>query len=419
MKKLWFLVICLLLVLSILCSLASCAMKISAEELSAGYERQTAEEPLVGDGFREAAVEFSFDLFGKLPMKEGENVLFSPLSALACLGMITGGADGETLRQLEEAIGLDEETLTKSLYAYISGLYTGENCKFSMANSIWTKSGDATYHVNEDFLQKNADWYGAEVYRAPFDGTTLKDINSWVDQNTDGMIKEILKKLDPATVMVLINTLVFDAKWQDEYEKHQIKDYDFTAYDGTKKKVSMMNSGESVYLELEGAIGFSKNYEGGKYSFVGLLPTEGTDVYEFARDLDGEDFVKMWDNKSYQTVHARIPEFRYDDGFSLAEGLEQLGVKDLFDPYDADLSKLGTYDYGNLYVSAIEQKTFIDVSRNGTKAAAVTWGIVDKAESAEPIEPVHIYLDRPFVYAIVDHATGLPLFVGVVANIEQ
>ncbi len=418
MKRILVLTICLLLALSMVASMTSCAVKISAEELSAGYERKSTEIPVVSDDFRGAAADFAFELLEKLPMEEGENVLLSPLSAIACLGMITGGTDGETLRQLEETLGMDEETLTKSLYAYISGLYTGENCKFQMANSIWTKDSDGRFHVKEDFLQKNADWYGAEIYRAPFDESTLKDINNWVKQNTDGMIEKMLDELDGDTVMLLINTLVFDAKWQDEYEKQQIADHTFTAYDGTEKKVSMMNSGESVYLELDGAIGFAKNYEGGKYSFVGLLPEEGKDVYEFARAIDGEDFLEMWDNKSRRTVNVRIPEFSYDDDFSLNKTLQAMGVTDLFKSGTADLSRLGSYDGGDLYCSAVKQKTHIEVNRNGTKAAAVTWGEI-KAESDAPTDPINIYLDRPFVYAIVDNATGLPMFVGVVVNVAK
>ncbi len=413
MKRLLILTVCLLLALSM-----SACMAISAEELSAGYERKTTEMPTVDDDFRDDAAEFTFDLLKNIPMEKGENALLSPLSALACLGMITGGADGETLRQLEEALGMDEETLTKSLYAYVSGLYTGENCKFAIANSIWTKDSDSRFHVNEDFLQKNADWYGAEVYRAPFDDSTVKDINSWVKKHTDGMIDEILEELSPHSVMVLINALVFDAKWQEKYEKSDIDKYTFTAYDGAKTKVDMMNSEESVYLELDGAIGFAKNYEGGKYSFVGLLPEEGKDIYEFARAIDGEAFLEMWDHKSYRSVNARIPEFSYEDAFSLKETLKALGVTDLFNASEADLSALGSYEDGNLFCSAIEQKTFIDVSREGTKAAAVTWAITDEA-SAELFQPINIFLDRPFVYAIVDNATGLPLFVGVAANIAK
>ena len=417
MKRIFLSVLCILLAACMVASLASCAVNVSAEELSAGYTRKADGEPSVGDGFRLSAADFSMDLLREIPMEEGENVLLSPLSALLCLGMVTGGADGETLRQLEAAFGMDSDTLNESLYAYVQSLYSGEGCEVAIANSIWTKATDGNFSVNEDFLQKNADFYGAQIYRAPFDGQTAKDINAWVNKHTDGMIKEIIDTVSPDTVMMLINALMFDAKWQTEYEKRDVDKYTFTDYKGNESRVDMMNSSESTYLELDGAIGFAKNYEGGKYSFVGLLPEEGKDVYEFARSIDGEDFLAMWDNRTYRTVNARIPEFTYENEFSLVDTLKALGVEDMFSPAAADFSRLGSYEDGNIFCSEVRQKTFIEVSRNGTKAAAVTWATKD-CTSAAPTETVNVFLDRPFVYAIVDNATGLPLFVGVVANIS-
>ncbi len=417
MKRITLLAICLLLALSMIASMTSCAVTINAEELSAGYKRTATETPTVDGDFRGAAAAFAFDLLRSIPMEEGENALLSPLSAIACLGMIAGGADGETLAELESVIGMDEETLTRSLYAYVAGLYTGKNCEFRMANSIWTKDANAFFHVREDFLQKNADWYSAEIYRAPFDKETLSDINRWVKKNTDGMIPKMLDALDDDTVMLLINTLVFDAKWQTKYEDAQIRESEFTDYGGHVRMVEMMNSRESVYLEMNGTVGFAKNYEGGAYSFVGLLPQEGEDIYEFARGLGGENFIKMWDGRTSRSINARIPAFSYADDLSLKDALQALGVTDLFDSGAADLSRLGSYDGGNLYCSDVKQKTFIEVSPSGTKAAAVTWGEIKGESAAEPFDPVNIYLDRPFVYAIVDNATGLPLFVGVVTQI--
>lgn len=417
MKRIWISILCLMLATVMAVGCTACAVRVSAEELSAGYTRKADGEPSVGDGFRLSAADFSMDLLRELPMEEGKNVLLSPLSALLCLGMVTGGADGETLAELEAALGMDTDALNESLYAYVQSLYSGEGCKVAIANSIWTKAGDGRFAVNEDFLQKNADFYGAQVYRASFDGQTVKDINSWVDEHTEGMIKKIVDELSPDTVMMLINALMFDAKWQTKYEKSDVREYTFTNYHGGKSKVDMMNSDESIYLELEDAIGFAKNYEGGKYSFVGLLPEEGEDVYEFARSLGGEDFLAMWDSRTYRAINARIPEFSYENEFSLVDTLKALGVEDMFSSADADFSRLGSYRGGNIYCSEVRQKTFIEVSRNGTKAAAVTWATME-CTSAAPMETINIYLDRPFVYAIVDNATGLPLFVGVVVNVS-
>jgi serpin B len=124
----------------------------------------------------------------------------------------------------------------------------------------------------------------------------------------------------------------------------------------------------------------------------------------------------MWKSRTQAAVQVRIPEFTYDSTMNLTAPLQSMGMTNLFDGADADLSGIGSSAEGNLYCSGVYQKTYIEVNRNGTKAAAVTWGDV-KCEAAAPIEPKQIYLDRPFVYAIVDNTTGLPLFVGVVTEI--
>ena len=109
-------------------------------------------------------------------------------------------------------------------------------------------------------------------------------------------------------------------------------------------------------------------------------------------------------------MKAQIPEFDYASEFPLNESLQSLGITDLFSPIHADLSNLSNQ---RTFLSQIKQKVKIEVNQNGTKAAAVTWGTM-KATSAAPVEDIHIILNRPFVYAIVDNQTGIPLFLGLV-----
>lgn len=408
----------LLMLLSVPVQMTSCALRVSAEEISAGYTRKATENVPVSDAFVAAMADFSLTLANTtLSMeKEGKaNHLISPLSAMICLSMLANGAEGETLAQMEAVLGMPIEELNKNLYAYTCDLYVGEDCKVSLADSIWYRDGDS-FTVREEFLQTCADWYEAQQYAAPFDETTRKDINKWVDHYTDGMIDSILEDPIPAeAVMYVVNALVFDAKWEEEYEKKDILTDTFTSLGGTESSVTMLRSEESRYLTVEGGFGVAKPYKGTGYCFVGLLPEEGTDIYEFAASLDGGDWTAMWKEQVRTTVYTRIPEFTYASDMNLTDSLKEMGMTHLFSSDTADLSGLGTSAMGNLYCDGVYQKTFIQVDRNGTKAAAVTWA-VNKAESAAPMEPKYVYLDRPFVYAIVDTKTGLPLFVGVVTE---
>ncbi len=408
----------LLMLLSIPAQMTSCSLRVKAEELSDDYTRTATEQGEITDAFKTAMADFGLTLTNTTVAMEKEgktNHLVSPLSAMICLSVIANGAKGETLAQMEAVLGMSVGDLNKALYAYTTNLYVGDGCKVSVADSIWYRDG-GSFTVREEFLQTCADWYKAQQYAAPFDESTRKDINNWVKKYTDGMIDSILEEPIPAeTVMYVVNALVFDAKWEKEYEKNDIRTDDFTTLKGETVSVEMMYSEESRYLTVEGGYGVARPYKGNAYCFVGLLPNEGTNVYDFAATLTGEAWMAMWEGQTRETVYTRIPEFTYDSDMKLTPVLQKMGMTDLFDEELADLSGIGGAPLGNLYCSGVYQKTFIEVNRHGTKAAAVTWG-ENKCESAAPVEPKYVYLDRPFVYAIVDTATGLPLFVGVVTE---
>ncbi len=403
-------VICLMLAGLLLLSCTSCGLSVSAAELSKGYSRTSTETGEVTDEFKRTMANFSFTLFQGILTEDDSNDLISPLSAIICLAMIANGADNETRAQMENAFGMDVDQLNRSLYAYTSSLYRADDCKLSLADSIWFRDEENRLHVNEEFLQANADWYDAQIYAAPFDNTTLKDINAWCRHYTDGMIEKMIDEIDSDTVMYLVNALTFDAKWTTQYEKNDVAEGQFTSYNGAQKTVTMLSSQEKTYLAADGVRGFAKNYAGDQYSLVALLPDGGTDIYDYIHTLDGSSWMSLWNARETSTVSVKMPEFTYSSSMKLNDTLGAMGMTDMFGER-ADFSKLGYSERGNIYCSEVCQKVFIQVDRKGTKAAAITWGEMTDAGFAEP---QRVILDRPFVYLIVDNTTGLPLFIGAV-----
>lgn len=409
--------VCLLLVAATVLSLCSCkpnVLNTEATELSSGYVRKTSAKGELTDSFTIAMAEFSLELFKGLVTNDEENDLFSPLSAAVCLAMIANGTGGETRAQMEAAFGMDIDTLNESLFAYTSSLYTDGDCKLNLANSIWFRDEQNRLHVKEEFLQTNADWYDAQIYKAPFDKSTLDDINEWCRHYTGGMIEKMIDEIDRDTVMYLINALAFDAKWAVKYADSEVVEHPFTNYGGTEATVKMLCSEEELYLAGDGVKGFAKNYSGDGYCIVALLPDEDRDIYEYIASLDGAAWLSLWNSRSSAAVTVMMPEFTYSVKMKLNDTLRAMGITDMFNSDAADFSKLGYSERGNLYCSDVDQKVFIQVDRSGTKAAAVTWGTV-KDEAY--IETNRVILDRPFVYAIVDISTGLPIFIGAVTNL--
>lgn len=349
-------------------------------------------------------------------LEEEGNMLISPLSVVNALAMTAYGARGETLSQMEKLFGANLGSLGEYLQAYNNGLPTGEKYKLHSANSIWIRD-DERFTVSPDFLETNKNLFGAGIYEAPFDASTLKSINGWVSEHTDNMIPEILNEIPTDAVMYLINALAFDVEWQDGYNEFQVREGVFTGEDGAAREAEMMYSSEYAYLQEEQAQGFIKYYSDKKYAFAALLPEEGVSLRDYVASLTGERLRRLLSDPVEIDVETAIPKFEAEYDILLNPVLEEMGMQSAFDPGAADLSGIGTSLAGNLYISRVLHKTYIAVDEKGTKAGAATAVEIYDECCIEPVEKRIVYLDRPFVYMIIDCQENLPVFIGTVTEL--
>jgi len=388
---------------------------VSALELSSGYVRNTEASAKINGKTKEAVAQFGLSVFKGSVSEQNKNYLFSPLSAICCLSLMANGAAGNTLTEIEEMLGCDVDKLNEGLLAY-SSLLTGDGSPVRLANSIWIKN-DGSITVNKNFLQKNADYFGAQVYSAPFDNTTLEDINAWGYNNTNRLIPNILDTIDPDTLMCLINALTFEAEWQDKYAEYQVRDdLRFKNHDGSEAMVTRLSSKERNYIHDDTSTGFVKPYSGGRFSFIALLPNEGVDIYDYIKSLDANKWNGLWSSLEQGTVYVSMPEFTCESDIDLMGIMQSLGVKDMFKGTKADFTQLGTSPEGNIYCGLFKQKTHITLDRYGTKAGSLTVGGM-LPESASPDHIKYVTLNRPFVYAIVDNENKLPIFIGCITKL--
>ena len=416
MKKtrLFLMIVSLFLVLVTAVHLSGCAV-VEAKDLMEGIAPASVDAEEITDDQNASVTDFAIRLL-QATEKEGENTLLSPLSVLCALAMTQNGAKGETLEQMEEVLGMNVGELNLYLYSYVTNLPQGEKYKLSLANSIWFTE-DGRFAVNPEFLQTNADYYGADLYQAPFDQRTCREINAWVKAKTDGMIPHILDQIPPDALMYLVNALAFEAEWEEVYTKHQVRDGEFTKEDGTKQRVTFMNGSEYTYLEDANATGFVKRYKDGKYGFVALLPKEGVSVSEYIASLDGTSLHALLANPQYTTVNTSIPKFETACDLEMSEILRSMGMTAAFDSDNADFSGLGSYTDGNIYIGRVLHKTFLSVGEKGTRAGAAT--VIEMVgESCAPQEPKRVCLDRPFVYMLVDLENNVPFFIGTAMNVN-
>ena len=370
----------------------------------------------VPEGTDQKATDFVVRLL-KASNDSGKNTLISPLSVMSALTMTANGAGGETLKQMEEALGMPLEELNAYLTAYMNSLSDSDKYKMDLANSIWFTSKDS-FTVNEDFIKENVAKFGADIYKAPFDDSTLKDINKWVKEKTDGMIPKILDQISEDAVMYLINALAFEAEWGEPYFDFQVQKDDFTAEDGSKEKVELMHSREGTYLESEDATGLVKYYKGGKYAFAALLPNEGVSVDELIANLDGNKLHEILANGRDIEVISAIPKFETSFDIEMSDVLKGMGMIDAFDAGKADFTAMGTSEINNIFISRVIHKTFISVAEQGTKAGAATLVEMTEGCALSEEEPKEVILNRPFVYMLVDCETWTPFFIGTLMHVK-
>lgn len=367
---------------------------------------------------REGYIDYSIDLL-KESVADGINSMISPLSVMMALDMAAAGANGETQEQITQMLcpGASQAQIESYISDLMERYQANEDVELHIANSVWINDAFAG-DIKSDYLDRANQVFDAVARVLPFDNAAVDEINGWVDENTNGMIDQLLNSIPPDAALYLLNATAVEAPWAEPYEDAQVWEDDFTNAAGRTQSVEMMHSTEKVYFETEDATGFLKYYEGGEYGFLTILPKEGMTVEEYLSGMTGESYREFYDSRTQEfEVHTMMPKFTYEYELTMNDVLYALGVNDAFDGALADFSGIAEPAGGNLYISRVLHKTFIEVGQYETRAAAVT-GIEMMRNSVEPIVNYkEVYLDRPFIYAIIDTQTGAPIFMGTLQDV--
>ena len=409
-------VICLFLCL--LC-LSLCCCGNNNQSLTADYTRSGAvpvydffaEEAQTPENYQEftsAYMDFAANLLKNA--SSDESTVLSPLSLYTALSMTANGASGKTQRELERALG--QELNISEINTFIH--YLNERVKVlnneegfvNSANSLWIRDD---YSVKAQFLQTVVNYFDAEVYR---EDLNADNINNWIENKTDGEIKDMLAELDTDTALVLVNALLFDDEWVTPYEESDIYDGSFKGTKG-EETVKFMESNE-MYIESADAKGMIKSYKNTPCKLVAILPDENMSVDEYAATLSGAKLQTLFGSATgVSRCIAHLPQFELRSKLSLSDTAKAMGMELMFTD-NANFDALTMSD--GLKVDDVIQESFIEVNSKGTKAGSSSAVVMD--ESAPVSEDFQeLKFDRPFVFMIVENESNLPLFIGTVKNI--
>jgi len=364
----------------------------------------------------EADKAFGFELFREVyNFVEEDNLMISPLSVSYALGMTYNGAAGTTLEAFRDVLHFEDLTnqeVNESYKDLMSQLVTlDDRVEFSIANSIWYRLG---FEVLSEFIATNQEYFDAAIEEIDFfDPQTLEIINQWIEDKTNGKIKDMLDFIPPDAVMYLINAIYFNAQWKYEFDKDKTHEDNFMLADGSTHLTD--------YMVVNGAFNYTSNedfravelpYGDSAFSMVLMLPSGEKTVSDLVANLDVEHWDSWFDNSNMTNVQVELPKFKYGFKSLLNDPLCNLGLGVAFSGA-ADFTRIRPS--GGLYISRVIHQTFIDVQEEGTEAAAAT--IVEIREISVIDEgPVILKVDKPFLYIIKENSTGAIVFMGKVGK---
>lgn len=352
---------------------------------------------------------FALNLFGQ--MKGFDSKVVSPMSVSYLMGMLANGADGQTRQEIMKAIGCEKVSL-KDLNEFYQMMIARAN-HFDKATTINIADYIALnrqYQLKDGFASTMKNYYQAGIESLDFSkASTLKRINRWCSDHTDGMIPKIIEQVDADAVSYIMNAIYFNGTWTDKFDTRQTKLENFQGYTRDIKKTQMMHrNGKYQYMDNADFAAVNLPYGNGSYSMTVILPNRGKSIDEVMAGLDAKKVSELGRSMDECVVDLKLPRFTISQETSLNDIISKLGAPTMFTS-GADFSNFAS---GNLSISKMLQKAKIEVSEEGTKASAVTMAMVAMTALRPEPRKVEFHANRPFIYMITEHSTGAILFMG-------
>jgi len=371
---------------------------------------------------------FAIDVYRQLATESG-NLFFSPYSISSALAMTYAGARGDTAAEMAETLHFN--SCEPEIHAAMKALQDRFNSipneagSLDVANRLWLDKREKLTPDYSALVEKN---YEAGVETVDFFNAykiVRLEINDWVAQKTRDKIKDLLKEdnVTPATKLILVNAIYFNSAWLLPFDKADTREEPFHTDRGVQKIVPMMSRiGRFLYGENPEMQWLKIPYKIPDFSMLILLPKENglfTQVEELEKKLTVDTLASWIDGMKPSRVALRMPKFKDERRYPLADVLKKLGMKLAF-TNDADFSGMvekPTVDGYSLHIDYVIHQSFIELDEERTEAAAATVvGMVRATGMMEPEPIIEFNADRPFIYCLTDDQTGTVLFMGRMAQ---
>jgi len=361
------------------------------------------------------------------------SLVWSPLSLYAAMLMVGEGADGNTFKELQQITHLDKKEAYRqwsTKFFQDTKAALKENRQFNISLNIANRLfADDDFDLDDEFNQNLEKYYFSQLELLNFSEKeqSAKQINQWIANQTNNVIKNVLKPKDihSLTRLMLVNALHFKAPWTRAFDA-----------DLTTKENFTLSTGKLVELQTMHMTAHFAYYHDKKHQSQWInLPYKGNNRYVLTLALPDKDiqlrtlekkllrnskilstiFGTLDNRTNVNTrVQLSVPKFRIESSLDFVQYFKQYyNVKLPFDGDLADFSLMSSSRERNLFISKIIHKAVIDVDESGTEAAAVTIiQMLSRSGMFLHEDPVRLTFSRPFLFYLRDINLKVPLFVG-------
>ena len=337
------------------------------------------------------AKDFQFEIFKKAIKKDpSKNIVISPISLLFPLAILSKGAKGQTLAELQKVLN---DSTNKNIYLEnLNQIFTSikdEQC-LKIANAILTKV-------------KLAPPPDAQSLDIKFDDLkNVEQINDWVKEKTENKITKIINNLNAATVMALLNAIYFHDGWVEEFEEKNTKSEKFYLSNNSTKKVNLMyhKFNQIKYFGNDNYQAINLLYKNSQISATIILPSKDNSINDFILNMSTGLFFSLFDGMNTKEVELYLPKIKLENSYELKDILTILGLKEAFQE-KADFSSLT--DVKPMFINNVYQKTFLEIEEKGTTASSATMAEMFLSAGG----PTVMRCDRPYLIFLTKHCPAI------------
>lgn len=355
---------------------------------------------------------YSFDLYSEIK-NDNKNLFFSPLSTYLALLIAYEGANSETKAEFNKVLHIDQPDLLKEIKSFSSELISWKDTSnyLNISNAIWAQE---KFNIEKSYIDKVQNNYLADVRSVDFrkKDRAASEINQWVSDNTNDLIKQIVSSGDISydTRLIIANAIYFIGTWAEKFNKNLTRKDIFYSITKTEIQTDFMVKAENLgYFENDNFQFVSIPYKGNDKSFCIILPRKKYGISDIEKKLNKALLDSIFNKLDYPKVNLSLPKFKLETNYSLVDPLKQLGLEKAFTSR-ADFS--GITKEEALMIDKIKHMAYIEIDEEKTEAAAAT--IIEmRATAVRPIsKPKNFKADHPFIFLIIDNESKGIIFMG-------